>query len=73
MSAPSREAIRARLRRAAKQVDRAATRVIGRFVPVPDGESGPPPDHQAHIKGDYSLCCAYHEEHGFRAVRSWVV
>jgi hypothetical protein len=62
MSAPSRQEIRTRLRQAVRQVDRAAARVIGKFVPVGDGESGPPPAHQAHIKGDYSMCCAYHEE-----------
>jgi hypothetical protein len=69
---PSRQDIRARLRQAARQVDRAAVRATGRFAPIGEGLDTPP-DHEAHIKGDYSLCCASHEEHGFRAVRAWDV
>jgi hypothetical protein len=70
MSRPSRQEIRARLRQAATQVDRAVTRVTRGFVPVGDGV-GAPPDHTAYIKADHSLCCAWHEEYGFTATRWW--
>jgi hypothetical protein len=69
MGARSRQAIRAKLRQAATQAERAVTRVRGTFAPVGEGWSAPPPDHKATIKADYSLCCAYHEEHAFMAVR----
>jgi hypothetical protein len=65
MRVPLREAIRTRLRQAARQVEQAAARVIRRFVPVGDGWSGPSPAHRAHLRPDHQMCCAYHEEHGF--------
>jgi hypothetical protein len=71
MGAPSRQAIRAKLRQAETQAERAVTRVRGRFAPVGEGWSAPPPDHQATIKADHSMCCAYHEEYAFQPVRSW--
>jgi hypothetical protein len=71
MSTPSRENIRSRLRQRVQQGAHVVTRVTRRFAPLGDVESGPPPDHQAYIKADYSLCCAYHEERSFQTVRSW--
>jgi hypothetical protein len=71
MSTPSRADIRSRLRQAAQQGARVVTRVTRRFAPLGDGASGPPPDHQAYIKADFSLCCAYHEERSFRETRAW--
>jgi hypothetical protein len=73
MSAPSRADIRSRLRQAAQQVEHVVTRVTRRFAPVGRDESLPRPTHQAYIKPDYSMCCRYHEEDGFRAVHSWIV
>jgi hypothetical protein len=72
MSTPSREHIRSRLRQGAQQVERVVTRVTRRFAPLGRGESGPPPDHQAYIKADLSMCCVYHEENSFRITRSWI-
>jgi hypothetical protein len=72
MSAPSREDIRTRLRQAAQQVEHVVTRVTRRFAPVGREESIPRPTHQAYVKPDYSMCCAYHEERSFRTVCSWI-
>jgi hypothetical protein len=72
MSTPSRADIRSRLRQAAQQGARVVTRATRRFAPVGRAESRPRPTHQAYIKADFSMCCAYHEERSFRAVRSWL-
>jgi hypothetical protein len=38
-------------------------RTIQRVTPIDSQLT--PPDHRASIRADYSMCCAWHEEHSF--------
>jgi hypothetical protein len=76
MSAPSRQEIRTRLRQAVRQVGQVVARAAGRFAPVGEGWSDPPPDHKVHFvlrDGVSDLCCEWHAEHAFRQATTLVV